>query len=353
MPDWLEITFISIAVTAAVTACVYLFWWARSQYKIKKAGPSPVHADHQTIWRDPGSVEHLDFRAGPGGPDGAPVPPFRFLTEHLTGSNPTVSVGDARGRTWRVKWGDEVRTETFASRLVWAAGFHVENTHFLPEGHIQDVTGLKRAKKCVGEDGTFKDARFKLDEEGVQKMFDEHGWAWDDNPFAGTRELNGLKVMLMLTANWDNKDVRDVARGSNTAIFQSKAADGTTEARYLIIDWGAAMGKWGTSLTRGRWDCAGYAAQTPQFVKGVTNGLVQWGFIGQRTFVARGGISIEDVKWLYQYVGRITDEQLSDGLSASGATAEEIACFTKALRQRLNVLRQVCEMGEGFKPSGA
>ncbi|MGI9105024.1 MAG: hypothetical protein ACR2G4_02120 [Pyrinomonadaceae bacterium] len=29
------------------------------------------------------------------------------------------------------------------------------------------------------------------------------------NTFVGSRELNGLKIMLMLTSNWNNKDVRD------------------------------------------------------------------------------------------------------------------------------------------------
>ena len=66
----------------------------------------------------------------------------------------------------------------------------------------------------------FQDARFELDEPGVVKHFDEHSWAWNDNPFVGTRELNGLKIVMMLLSNWDNKDVRDVARGSNTAIFE-------------------------------------------------------------------------------------------------------------------------------------
>jgi hypothetical protein len=96
----------------------------------------------------------------------------------------------------------------------------VETAYFLPTGHIDGVTELGRARECVGEDCQFKDARFELDEAGVTKLFDEHGWAWDDNPFVGSRELNGLKIMLMLTSNWDNKDVRDVARGSNTAVFE-------------------------------------------------------------------------------------------------------------------------------------
>ena len=89
------------------------------------------------------------------------------------------------------------------------------------------------------------------------KHFDEHSWAWNDNPFVGTRELNGLKIVMMLLSNWDNKDVRDVARGSNTAIFEYRMERDVREARYLIIDWGAALGTWGSNvLSRGRWDCA-------------------------------------------------------------------------------------------------
>jgi len=35
------------------------------------------------------------------------------------------------------------------------------------------------------------DARFELDERGVVKHFDAHGWAWDDNPFVGTERREG------------------------------------------------------------------------------------------------------------------------------------------------------------------
>jgi hypothetical protein len=242
-----------------------------------------------------------------------------------------------------------VRSETFAVRLAWAAGYYVESAYFLPDGQIEDVGELGRARDCVGEDCSFKDARFELDEQGVEKMFDEHGWAWNDNPFVGTKELNGLKIMLMLTSNWDNKDVRDVARGSNTAIFQHRLPDGRVEARYLIIDWGASMGRWGSVVFRGKWDPDGYESQTPEFVKGVENGMVKWGYIGQRTEDATDGISVEDVRWVYQYVGRITDEQIREGLLASGATSEEVESFTRAIRERINQLKRVSEYGDSYQ----
>ena len=346
MPTPLKLLLWSVVAIAASIICVYLYWRLASIYKVRAAERREVKTPHRSIWRDPGAVESLDFRGGPGGAGGDPAPPFTFVEEHATGSNPCLSVRDARGRTWRVKWGDEVRSETFASRLAWAAGYHVEKAYFVPEGRLEGVGRLGRARSCVGEDCRFTDARFELDEAGVRKLFDEHGWTWDDNPFIGTRELNGLKVLVMLTSNWDNKDVRDVARGSNTAIFEHRLPDGSVEARYLIIDWGASMGKWGPPLVRSKWDAAGYEEQTPQFVTGVEGGLVRWGYMGQRTDDAAENIKVGDVRWLCRYLGRITDAQLRDGLAASGATSSEVERFTRATRERINQLKRVAEDGD-------
>lgn len=348
MPKLSTIFYIVVIGVCTGVVCVYLFWWLVSRYKLRMSREHKLRATRASLWSDPGRVESLDFRAGPGGQNGAPVPPFRFLEEHATGSNPCLSVKDAQGRTWRVKWGDEVRSETFSTRLVWAAGFHVEQAYFVAAGHIEGATALERARTCVDEDCTFRDARFELDEQGVRKLFDEHGWSWDDNPFRGTRELSGLKVMMMLVSNWDNKDVRDVARGSNTAIFEHKLEDGSIEARYLIIDWGASMGKFGSPLTRTKWDYAGYEAQNHEFITGVNDGRINWGYTGQRTDEAIEGITIEDVRWLYHYLGRITDEQLREGLRASGATEAEIEGFTRAIRERLNLLGMVSRYGNDF-----
>ena len=74
------------------------------------------------------------------------LPPFTFLEEHLTGSQPCVSVRDARGRTWRVKWGHEVQVETLATRLAWAAGYFVETTYYVRAGAHRRIAGtLQRA----------------------------------------------------------------------------------------------------------------------------------------------------------------------------------------------------------------
>src|SRR3954471_3989314 len=318
------------------------FWWVKSAYRLRKGGPRPRRAAGHRLWRDPGEVERLDLTIGPGGRDFMPQEPFHFVEEHSTGTQPCVSVHDARGRRWRVKWGQEVPCETCAVRLAWACGYYAEITHLVRAGHIGGINALTRAASCVDASGAFTDARLELDDPEVEKLFEEHSWSWTDNPFVGTRELAGLKVLLMLISNWDNKDQRDVARGSNTAIYVTRVSRWRREAQYMIVDWGGSMGRWGqTVVTRGRWDAAGFAAQTPQFVTGVSDGFVQFGYTGQRTGDARANIRVEDVAWLCRYLGRITDRQLRAALDASGGTDDEISSFTLSLRARIDQLRAV------------
>jgi hypothetical protein len=330
---------VAIAGTIAVAACVRWIWLALGAYQIHRAGPRPLSATQHTLWRDPGVVENVNLTEGPGGAGGEPMPPFVFLEEHLTGSQPCVSVRDGRRRRWRVKWGNEVRSENFAVRLVWACGYFAETTYFVSAGEIEGATALQRARSCIDDDCRFQDARFELDDPDVRKLFEEHSWAWNDNPFVGTPQLAGLKVLVMLLSDWDTKDRRDVARGSNTAIFEHRAGRWRREARYLITDWGGSMGRWGNNIvTRGRWDPDGFEAQTSEFVTGVDEGMVRFGYTGQRTADVAIGITVQDVRWLCRYLGRITDAQLAAALDASGANTDERARFAAAIRERINQL---------------
>jgi hypothetical protein len=334
---------VAIAGTIVVAALVQLVWRAMGAYKIRRAGPRRLLASDHVLWRDPGDVAELDLATGPGGPDGRPMPPFRFVEEHLTGTQPCVSVHDARDRHWRVKWGDEVRSENFAVRLVWACGYFAETTYFVSGGRIEGAANLQRAQNCVDANCRFSDARFELDDPRVRKLFEEHGWAWNDNPFLGTAALHGLKILVMLLSDWDTKDRRDVARGSNTAIFEHRVGRRRREARYLITDWGGSMGRWGSNLvTRARWDLVGFEAQTPEFVVAVDEEAVRFGYVGQRTADVAVGITVQDVRWLYRYLGRVTDDQLRAALQASGANGDETERFTRALRARITQLGHVC-----------
>jgi hypothetical protein len=334
-----HIVLAALATAGAAMLLFRVYWFGVGAYRIRRAGPRRLFSSRHRLWQDRGPIEQLDLRHGPGGADGVPAPPFAFVDEHATGSQPCVSVRDARGRKWRVKWGQEVRCEAFAVRLVWACGYFAEITHLVASGSIFGAANLSRARQCLDEAGQFVDARFEREEENVRTLFEEHSWAWNDNPFVGTRELAGLKILVMLLSNWDSKDRRDVARGSNTAIFECHVSRWRREARYLISDWGGSMGRWGSTIvTRGRWDVDAFEAQTPEFVTGVRDGVVLFGYAGQRTADVADGIRVDHARWFVRRAGRITDAQLAGALLASGATEEEVVRFGRAIRQRLDLL---------------
>lgn len=308
-------------------------YWSQKRQPI--TSNKPVSTSRSSIWKDPGRVESLNFRNGPGGTELIPRPPFTFKEEDQEGSNPKVKVKDAAGRDWGVKWGSEVHSEVFASRMAWAAGYYVEPSYFIKSGKIIGASNLDRAKKYIKSDGSFTDARFEYREKGVIKLKDEQSWRWDQNPFVGTKELNGLKIIMMLTSNWDSKDQRDTNRGSNTAVFSYKSSG---ELRYVFTDWGGSMGKWGNYFSREKWDCDGFLDQNSKFIKGVRNNFVEFGYSGQRTDDIREGIRVSDVRWILKYMGRISDGQIRAGLLASGASQEDVKCFVPAIRERIRKL---------------
>jgi hypothetical protein len=255
-----------------------------------------------------------------------------------------VKIKDAKGTTWNVKWAEEVHSETFASRLAAAAGYCVRTTYYVPSGRISDCKDLGRAKDRVGSDGSFESAVFKLIPDD-EPYLAGHNWSWFNNPFLKTpelmRQLNGLKIMMMLTSNFDAKDGRDVDMGPNTAIYERKRRNGV-EYCYALDDWGGSMGRWGNLFTRSKWDPTGYAEQSAHFVRGLDDdGFIAWGYSGVHQGEVMKEISPADVAWLLKAIGRITDPQLADALFDAGAEDREAATFTSAIRRRLTQLKQI------------
>jgi hypothetical protein len=334
--------FAAFAAALGVIGAVHLLWRLESVRRIRRARPRRLMATSHAIWREPTASDLADLRFGPGGEPMQPAPPYHFVREHFEGSRPCVAVRDRYDRLWRVKWGNEAKPETFAVRFAWALGYFSEVTHLIAEGRILGASNLHRASALIEQDGSFHDARFELEDESVRAFFDEYSWAWNDNPFLGTPELSGLKMVNMLLSNWDTKDRRDVSRGSNTAIFEYRLSRSRREARYLISDWGGAMGRWGTNVvSRGRWDVAGYEAQTPDFVTGVADGFVQFSYQGQRTAEIARGITVADAAWFYAWAARLTEGALCSGLIASGASEEEAGRFARALLDRIRQIGAV------------
>jgi hypothetical protein len=300
------------------------------------------------LWNYPGDVASLDFVFGVGGPHNQPMPPFRFLREDLSGTAPKIEIIDSRGVVWNVKFGREARASVFCSRLLWACGYFAETEYFVQRGRIEGTHGLRRAADRIQDHGSFWNARFQLRTQNP-KYLDDRGWVWTSNPFSGTRELQGLKILVLLVSNWDTKDGRDFVKSdgkrvmdSNLRIFEDNSS-GYLRYLYGDVDWGASMGMWGNRFSWTKWDCQGFAEQTPGFVKSVKNGRLEWGFQGKHRKDITTNITVDDVGWLLQYLGKITDEQIQRGLAASGATSDESACYSKALRKRIEQLRRAAE----------
>jgi hypothetical protein len=286
------------------------------------AGAEPV------LWRDTGPVESLDLTGGPGGRDRAPRAPFTFVKEDTGGTAPKVTVRDAAGKTWSVKFGEEVKAENFASRIAWAAGYYADPTYFVREGRVEGVGSLERAARFL-QGGQFRDARFELRDESLIRLLPRSSWTLDDPRLKGTRELAGLKTVLVLLSNWDPKP-------DNTGIMETGGRQ-----LYAITDWGATMGRASDFTGRSKWDCTKYAADTPHLVQEIDNGFVVFKYGGEFSQEVLQGIRVEDVQWLMQRLGRLSDAQIRAALEASGADANETACFAPAVRTRLDLLARV------------
>jgi hypothetical protein len=303
-----------------------------------------VAAEQAVLWQAPGRITMNDWIWGPGGESGAPKPPFTFVDEDFHGTNPKIRVRDAEGRRWTVKFGGEVHGDVFGSRLLYATGYLTEPNYYVASGTIAGVHDLKRAEAFVGRHGFFRFARFKLrDHKALAPVHDEE-WSWNQNPFTGTPQVNGLKILIMLTSNWDTKDARD-GKGSNTGVYSNPGRN-TNQRFYAFDDWGASMGKWGGFFERDKWNPAGYEDQTKDFARLSAAGRIEWGYKGKHYRDITSGISVDDVRWLLTYLSPVTDEELRAGLRASGATEAQIEIYTRSIRQRITQLQQLAIAAE-------
>jgi len=300
--------------------------------------PGAASDANHVLWQAPGTISVDDWIWGPGGENRAPKPPFEFIEEDRNGTNAKLRVRDAKGDQWVVKFGGENHSDVFASRMLFAMGYVTEPSYFVAGGVITGAHDLRRAKPFIGKDGSFSYARFKLRDHKMLAHAENETWSWNDNPFIGSHELNGLKILLMLTSNWDAKDARD-GKGSNTSVYQKPGSAG--QLYYAFDDWGATLGKWGGFFQRDKWDPDGFRAQTRNFARTASNQTIEWGYRGKHGKEVTSGISTGDVRWLLTYLSRVTDDELRAGLRASGASGLAIETYTRCLRQRIQQLQSL------------
>jgi hypothetical protein len=236
-----------------------------------------------------------------------------LVEEKESAASAKFRVRDGSGRDWMVKVGGEAQAEVAASRIVWAVGYYTDVSYF--------VTRVEIAGK-----GTFENARFEARSKGIKRL-DE--WMWDDNPFSGTNEFQGLKVLLALLDNWNLKN-------ENTKVlFVREDEAARSELRYIISDFDVKFDRTGRSPSV--WHTPPVKAPAAKFIDKVKDNVIDFGYAGKHKD-RLAGITIAQAKWIGSWLARLSDGQLRDALRAGNYSPDEIQFLEKNLRSRINEL---------------
>ena len=269
------------------------------------------------LWQRPTDISSRDLYLGPGG--AAMRPDLRritFIKEEKGGYSKKYRVRDAAGREWVAKIGKEAQSETSAIRLLWAVGYVTEVNYLVP-------------RVTIPGKGTFTNVRFEARPDNWNRTTE---WKWKRNPFTGTHEFQGLKIMMALINNWDLKD-------SNNEIVQIRGANGD-ELRYIISDLGATFGHASATpliwrFTRSRNNPVNYAKSN--FLEKVKGDRVVLHFGGKNRGLMKN-IHIEDAQWIASWLSQLSDRQIRDAFRAANYRPDQINLMTRTVRERTREL---------------
>src|SRR5688500_2790922 len=315
----------------------------------KRASNSNNVASAPILWRNPENISSRNLFYGPGSPDLAPVAPFTFVKEDKGGESPKFVVRDARGDEWTVKLGPEAQAETVSTRLVWAVGYFAEEAYYFDEVRIDGLPRLSRGQEFVNGN-IVRGARFEPERPNMKSG---SSWDWQKNPFKDTRQLNGLKVLMILLNNFDARS------GNNRIIYVSGPR--ATEARYYVTDLGATLGRaGGLGGTRTKNDLADFLST--KFVRGVDarDGVVEFDYdtrprgLGHLSVFhpiyyrgevnkekAMRGIPVSHARWIGSLLSQLSDDQLRDAFRAANYSDGVRESYVAALRERINQLTRL------------
>jgi hypothetical protein len=270
------------------------------------------------LWREPVDIAARDLYWGPGGEAMKPdLSRVTFLEQETKGHSLKYRVRDGAGREWVAKIGDEAQSETAAVRLVWAVGYVTEINYLVPHVRIEGK-------------GEFDNVRFEARPSDIKRL---RAWKWRSNPFVGTTQMQGLKVLMLLLDNWDIKD-------ANNKILRKRTRDGV-ELQYIISDLGATFGKTGNALpflwrlTRSRNDPKGYVHS--KFITKVKNGRVDFHYNGKERGLFKD-ITIAQAVWIGDWLARLSERQIADAFRAANYRPDEVRILTAAVKSRINEL---------------
>ena len=267
------------------------------------------------LWRAPQDIAARDLFLGPGGNRMRPdLRQIKFIKEEKGGYSKKFRIQDAAGREWVAKVGKEAQSETAAVRLVWAAGYETEVNYLVP-------------RLTIPGKGTFQNVRLEARPDSEKRLVE---WKWTKNPFVGSREFQGLKVMMLLLANWDIKD-------SNNQIIALK---GTDKDRYIISDLGATFGKTGHlpffwRFNRSRNNPKDYVKT--KFVNDVNGNIVDFHYSGKKRQIFND-ITVDQARWIGDLLSRLSPGQIRDAFRAANYTPEQTRLLTQGVTNRITQL---------------
>jgi len=308
------------------------------------ARPGDAQRSHEvppslgSLWREPFDIESRDLLYGSGGRDHQPVGPYTFVAEDMDGTKPKFVVQDGRGLKWTIKLGDEARPEVAATRLVWAAGYFVDDDYYVPRVRVAHMPKLRRGERYVARDGTVHGARFER-HAGGRKLGD---WHWSSNPFVGTTELNRLRVLMALINNWD-------AGAMNNAVREGPGGVPV----YYVSDLGSTFGRGDDSVKGGsRGEPGDYAHS--KFIHKVTRADVDFDLrrcsplmiVIIPYYVRCRAIEriVEDVpradaQQTGALLGLLSARQIADAFRAAGYTTNDVVLYRTTVQKRIAALR--------------
>lgn len=258
------------------------------------------------------TISNRDLFWGPGGQKNQPVlERWQSVKRQEGGNNIKYRVKDGEGNEWVIKIADESQPETAAVRLLWGIGYKTEINYLVPKISIPNL-------------GNYKNVRFEARPEKVKRL---ENWKWTDNPFGGTKELDGLKLMMAIFNNWDLKD-------QNTVILQSG-----DQHHYVISDLGASFGKL-SDVEGGR---SGRSVNDPndfsqsKFIKQVRDGIIELDYRGVQGELMKG-IKVEHGRWLADLLLQLSDKQIEDAFRAANYKDDDVKLFARAFKTRINEL---------------
>jgi len=293
------------------------------------------------VWRDPGNVGSLNLVYGPGGEAHKPDGKFTFVKEDKEGSSTKFEIVDENGVRWKAKLGEEIKSETAATRLLWAAGYFTDEDYYVAELRVAKMPKLDRGGTVTSADGLIHGVRLERIVAGQKKS---GNWSWFKNPFVGTKELNGLRIMMAMINNWDLKEV-------NNGIYTRKGG-GT---HYAVTDLGASFGETGDYITRSKSNAEDYGKT--KFVQKVTAKQVDF-YLSSRPFVLTAvavpnyltrtkmqdvvkDIPLAHAKWLGKLLVQLSDEQIRDCFRAAGYSANEVEIYASTVKERITDLNSL------------